>query len=96
MGLQLGEQVLCVGSSHPLRSCIRTYNTCSNALLYLWSWILLCGDVESNPGPTNGIDVDIDVHSKFSKRSLVLNCSFAGVAIYDYQTSQKVTIIMSL
>ena len=30
-----------------------------------------------NPGPTNGIDVDIDVHSKYSKRSLVLNCGFA-------------------
>ena len=56
LGLQLGEQVLCIGSSHLLRSCIRKYNTCSNALLYLWSLILLCGNVESNPGSTNGND----------------------------------------
>ena len=63
--------------------CIRTYITCSNALMYLWSRILLCGDVESNPGPTNGNDVNINVHSKFCKRSLVLNCGFARVAIYD-------------
>ena len=89
LGLQLGEQVLCVGSSHPLRSCIRTYNTCSNALLYLWSRILLCGDVELNPGPTNGIDVDIDVHSKFSNRSLVLKCGFARVAICDLSNISK-------
>ena len=34
-----------------------------NALMYLWSCILLCGDVESNPGPTNGNDVDINVHT---------------------------------
>ena len=59
------------------------YSTCINTLLYLWSRILLCGDVESNPGPTNGNDVDINVHSKFCKRSLVLNCGFARVAIYD-------------
>ena len=62
LGLRLGEKVLYVGSSHPLRSCIRLYNTCSNTLIYLWSLILLCGDVETNPGPTNGSDVDIDVH----------------------------------
>ena len=62
-GLRLGDIVLCVGSSHPLRSCIRMYNTCINTLLYLWSRILLCGDVESNPGPTNGNDVDINIHS---------------------------------
>ena len=83
LGFQLGGNVLCLGSSHPLRSCIRTYITCSNALMYLWSRILLCGDVESNPGPTNGNDVNINVHSKFCKRSLVLNCGFARVAIYD-------------
>ena len=83
LGLRLGEKVLCVGSFQLLRSCIRTYSTCINTLLYLWSLILLCGDVESNPGPTNGNDVDINVHSKFCKRSLVLNCGFARVAIYD-------------
>ena len=60
------------------------YSTCIiNTLLYLWSRILLCGDVESNPGPTNGNDVDINVHSKFCKCSLVLNCGFTRVAIYD-------------
>ena len=83
LGLQLGEKVLCVGSSHPLRSCIRMYNACINTLLYLWSRILLCGDVESNPEPTNENDVDIDVHSKFCKHTLVLNCGFAQVAISD-------------
>ena len=89
LGLRLGEKVLYVGSSHPLRSCIRLYNTCSNTLIYLWSLILLCGDVETNPGPTNGSDVDIDVHSKFCKRSLVLNCGFARVAIYDLSNMSK-------
>ena len=69
--------------------CIGTYNTCSNALLYIWSQILLCGDVELNPGPTNGIDVDIDVHSKFFKRSLVLNYGFARVAIHDLSNISK-------
>ena len=83
LGLQLGVKVLCVGSFRPLWSCIRTYNVCSNALMYLWLRILLCGDVESNPGPTYGNDVDINVHSKFCKRSLVLNCGFTRVAIYD-------------
>ena len=66
-GLQMGVKMLFVGYFRPLWSCIRTYNVCSNALMYLWSWILLCGDVESNPGPTNKNDVDINVHGKFSK-----------------------------
>ena len=61
LGLQLGEKVLCVGSSHPLWPCFRMYNICSNTLMYLWSLILLCSDVESNPGPTNENDVDVDV-----------------------------------
>ena len=51
--------------------------------MYLWLRILLCGDIESNPGPTYGNDVDINVHSKFCKHSLVLNCGFARVTIYD-------------
>ena len=92
LGFRLGGNVLCLGSSHPLRSCIRTYITCSNALMYLWSRILLCGDVESNPGPTNGNDVDINVHSKFCKRSLVLNCGFARVAIYDLSNTLNVEV----
>ena len=91
LGLQLGEKVLCVGSSHPLRPCFRMYNICSNTLIYLWSLILSCGDVESNPGPTNGndIDVDVDVHSKFCKRSLVFNYGFARVAIYELSNISK-------
>ena len=44
---------------------------------------------ESNPGPTNGNDVDVDVHSKFCKRSLVLNCGFAQVAIYDLSSISR-------
>ena len=60
MGLQLGVKVMCAGSFCTLWSCIRTYNVCSNALMYLWSRTLLCGDVESNPDPTNG-NVDISV-----------------------------------
>ena len=84
LGSELGGKVLCVGSFCPLQSCIRTYNACSNALMYLWSQILLCGDVESNPGPINRNDVDINnVHSKFCKHSLVINCGFARVAIYE-------------
>ena len=65
------------------------YTTCSNTLLYLWSLILLCGDVESNPGPTNGNDADINKHSKFCKRSLVINCGFARVAIYDLSSISR-------
>ena len=66
LGLGLSEKVLCVGSSHPLQSCIRTYDTCINSLLYLWSRILLCGNVESKSGPTNGNDVDIDVQHEIT------------------------------
>ena len=45
LGFRLGGNVLCVGSSHPLWSCIRTYITCSNALIYLWSRILILGQL---------------------------------------------------
>ena len=38
---------------------------------------------DSNPGPANGNDVDINVHSKFCKCNLVLNCGLARVVIYD-------------
>ena len=89
LGLRLGEKVLCFGSSHLLWSCIRTYTTCSNTLWYLWSLILLCGDVKSNPGPTNGNDADINIHSEFSKRSLVINCGFARVTIYDLSSISR-------
>ena len=41
---------------------LEMYTTCSNTLLYLWSLILLCGDVESNPGPTNGNEADININ----------------------------------
>ena len=86
----------CVVSFRPLWSCIRTYNVRSNALMYLWSRILLCGDVESNPGPTNGNDVNINVHGKFCKRSLVLNCGFARVAIIIYQVFHVITIVETI
>ena len=58
-------------------------------MLYLWSLILLCGDVESNPGPTNGNDADINIHSNFCKRSLVINCGFARVSIYDISSISR-------
>ena len=89
LGLRLGERVLYVGSFHPLWPCNTIYTTCSNIMLYLRSLILLCGDVETNPGPTNGNDVDINVHSKFCKRSLVINCGFAQVAIYDLSSTSR-------
>ena len=50
---------------------------------------LLCADVESNPGPTNGNDVNIDVHSKFCECSYVINCGFALVAIYDLSSTSR-------
>ena len=92
LGLQLGE-VLCVGSPHPSRPCIRRmYNIRSNTLIYLWSLILLCGDVESNPGPTNGSDVDVDVHSKFVSAALFSIVVLFKLLFMIYQVSQKVTI----
>ena len=45
-----------------------------------------CGDIETNPGPTNGINSDVDVHSKICKRSFVLNCGFARVAVIELST----------
>ena len=67
---------------------VRTYTTCSNTLLYLWSLILLCGDVESRSG-ASGNDVDINIHSKFCNRSLVINCGFALIAIYDISSISR-------
>ena len=58
--------------------------------MYLWSRILLCGDLESNPGPTNGNDVNINVHSNFCKCSLVLELLFM-----IYQVSHVVAIIVT-
>ena len=58
----------------------------SVALFHFSLLLFQCGDIETNPGPTNGIDSDVDVHSKICKRSFVLNCGFARVAVIELST----------
>ena len=46
--------------------------------------ILVCsGDVELNPGPT-GSNTVLDVHDKNTKRSMIVNCGYARVAVYEW------------
>ena len=63
--------------------CPLVVKVISEGLFYLVSLLIQCGDVETNPGPPNGTDSDVDVCSKGCKRSFVINCGFARVAILE-------------
>ena len=46
--------------------------------------LLICsGDVEVNPGPT-GTDTVVNIHDRRESKSLVVNCGFARVAVYEW------------
>ena len=55
----------------------------SKGLFYLVLLLIQCRDIETNRGPTNGTDSDVDVCSKGCKCSFVINCGFAQVAILE-------------
>ena len=58
--------------------------------------LLVCsGDVELNPGPTGSSTV-VNIHDKSTKRSMIVNCGYARVAVYEWSKrdrgSQKVDV----